>query len=230
MPDPVRTAAQGLRYWEHRQQAAANNLANVATAGFKGEQIFAHLVAGPGPTASGGTDLSEGAREETGRPLDLALEGGGYFVVRTAAGDRYTRNGAFSLDASGVVVDQGGNPVLGTDGQPMLLPPGAIEIRSDGEILVDGARLGRLRVDAAKAGERLAREGGVYFVPPPGDPVSARDGVRVHQGQLEESNVNSISGMVDMITIQRNHAALQRTLTVADGIDGRAANDIARVE
>ncbi|NNM34627.1 MAG: flagellar hook basal-body protein [Gemmatimonadetes bacterium] len=229
MPDPVRTAAQGLRYWEHRQQAVANNLANVSTAGFKREQVFAQLVDGPGPTGGGAADLTEGARQETGRPLDLALEGEGYFVVRTPAGNRYTRNGAFSLDADGVLVDRTGNPVLGSDGQSIVLPPGSIEVRSDGEIMVDGASLGRFRIDAAPPG-RLEREGGVFFVPPPGDPESASDRVRVHQGQLEESNVNSVSAMVDMITIQRNHAALQRTLTVADGIDGRIANDIARVE
>lgn len=230
MPDPVRTAAQGLRYWERRQEAVANNLANVSTAGFKREQVFAELVAGPGPVGGGATDQTEGAREETGRPLDLALEGNGYFVVRTQAGDRYTRNGAFSLNADGVLVNQGGQPVLGSDGQSIVLPPGAIEVRSDGEILVDGSPMGRLRIDASRPRERLDREGGVFFVPPARDPEPASDGVRVHQGQLEESNVNSVSAMVDMIDIQRNHAALQRTLTVADGIDGRIANDIGRVD
>jgi flagellar basal body rod protein FlgG len=230
MPDPVRTAAQGLRFWERRQAAVANNLANVSTSGFKREQVFAQLVAGPGPVGGGATDWTEGARQETGRPLDLALEGNGYFVVRTPAGDRYTRNGSFSLNADGVLVNQTGNAVLGNDGQSIVLPPGAIEVRSDGEILVDGSPLGRLRVDAVQPDARLDREGGVFFVPPAGDPERASDSVRVHQGQLEESNVNSVAAMVDMIDIQRNHAALQRTLTVADGIDGRIANDIARVE
>lgn len=231
MPDPVRTAAQGLRYWERRQQAASNNLANVSTTGFKGETVFARMVPGTGPIATGATNLREGAREETGRPLDLALEGSGYFVVRTPGGERYTRNGSFSLDARGVLVDTGGAPVLGRDGQSILLPPGSIEVQPTGDIQVDGATFASLRIDVPPDGTRLVREGGSYFVPGAEGGARAQPGeVRVHQGQLEESNVNAVQGMVDMLTIQRNHAALQRTLTVADGIEGRIANDISRIE
>ena len=184
MPDPIRTAAQGLRYWERKQQAVANNLANVSTVGFKREQVFAQLVLGPGPTGAGAVDQTEGARQETGRPLDLALEGEGFFVIRTPSGDRYTRNGTFSLDADGVLVDKAGNPVLARDGQAIILPPGAIEIQADGDVLVDGAFLASLRIDAAPPGATLEKEGGVFFVPPPGDPEAASDRVRVHQGQL----------------------------------------------
>ena len=230
MSDPIRTAAQGLRYWELKQAAMSNNLANVATSGFKAETIYARIAEGRGPSPTGDTDMSSGAREETGRPLDVAIEGSAFFVVRTANGDRYTRNGSFSIDANGIVVDKGGNPVLGTDGQSILLTPGAVEILSTGEIEVDGAPLASLRLEAPPAGP-LSREGGVYFVPPAeGARTAASDQVRVHQGQLEESNVDPIVAMVDMLTIQRNHSALQRTITVADGIEGRAANDIARIQ
>ena len=229
MSDPIRSAAQGLRYWELKQAAMSNNLANVATSGFKAETVYAQLAQGPGPTGAGDTDFSEGAREETGRPLDVAIEGAAFFVVRTPNGERYTRDGSFSMNADGVVVDKGGNAVLGRDGQPILLPPGSVEILATGEIQIDGAPLAAFKLESPPSGTRLAREGGVYFLPPVGPRRTATEEVRVHQGQLEESNVDPITGMVDMLTIQRNHSALQRTITVADGIEGRIANDIARI-
>ncbi|MGI9626409.1 MAG: flagellar hook-basal body protein [Longimicrobiales bacterium] len=230
MSDPIRSAAQGLRYWELKQAAMSNNLANVSTSGFKAESVYAHLTGGPGPSGGGATDLTEGAREVTGRPLDVSIEGDAFFVVRTAAGERYTRDGSFSLDANGTLVDKKGNAVLGSDGQSIVLPPGQVDVLTTGEILVDGAALGTFRLEAPAEGTRLAREGGVYFVPAgPGDSAEPTQ-VRVHQGQLEESNVDPILGMVDMLTIQRNYAALQRTISVADGIEGRIVNDISRVE
>lgn len=229
MSGPVQTAAQALRYWEQRQAAMANNLANSATHGFKAETVFAELIDGPGPIGGGSTDYRAGARQETGRPMDVAMEGDGFFLVRTDAGDRYTRNGSFSLDADGVVVDQAGNPVLGDNLQPIMLPPGEITIQADGEVVVDGASMGAFRVETVPADARLPREGGTYFVPPAERSETAEQDFRIHQGQLEDSNVNPVSSMVDMLGIQRNHAALQQTIRVADGIDGRAANDIARV-
>ena len=229
MPGPVRTAAEALRYWEQKQAAMANNLANVSTQGYKAETVFAELMQGKGPVGGGGTDYRAGARQETGRPMDVALEGDAFFLVRTPAGDRYTRNGSFSLDADGIVIDQAGNPVLGDNQQPLMLPPGEITIESNGEIRVDGASFGSLGIESVARGTRMTREGGNYFVPPANRVRPDENTVRVHQGQLEDSNVDPITSMVDMLDIQRNHAAVQRVLQTADGLDGRAVNDIARI-
>ncbi len=229
MPSPIEVAGKALRYWEQRQAAMSNNLANVSTNGFKAETVFAELMEGAAPVGGGGTDYRAGARQQTGRPMDVALEGDGFFVVRTPQGDRYTRNGSFSLDADGVVVDQGGNPVLADNGGPIMLPPGEITIQANGDVLVEGASLGTLAMETIGLNDRLVREGGSYFVPPQQRQSADPDEIKVHQGQLEESNVNTVSSMVEMMGIQRNHAALQQLIRVADGVDGRAANDIARI-
>ncbi len=95
---PLKRAGQAFRYWEQRQAAVAHNLANASSPGFKGERVFAQLLEGGGVQAAGSTDLRPGAMNGTGRPLDLALDGEGFMVVGTPAGERLVRGGSFQLD------------------------------------------------------------------------------------------------------------------------------------
>jgi len=217
---------RALRYWERRQEAAANNLANVSTPGFKAERVFAHLLGGSAPSGKAATDFTAGSVQQTGRPLDFALEGEGFLVVDTPAGERYTRSGSFSLDPSGTLVTASGDTVLG-EGGPIVLPPGKVEVERDGNIKVNGSPVARIRVDLPAGTPR--REGGSLWIPDGDGSTVPREDVRVKQGHLEESNVDPVSALVEMIEIQRAYGAIQRSVQVADGVMHTITTDIGRV-
>lgn len=227
-PGSVGLGAQALRYWEQRQQVVTNNLANASTPGFKAERVFAKLLAGQtAPVATTGTDFSEGAIEATGRPLDVAMGGDGFMLVQTDAGERYVRGGSFRLDRSGMLVTDSGDPVLG-EGGPMVLPPGKVVIATDGTVQVDGTAVGRLRVEKPEG--TPTRQGTNMWVPAgPGQQVP-RDQVNVQQGHIEESNVDPVSALVEMIEIQRAYGAIQRSMQVSDGAMQTITSDIGRVQ
>lgn len=234
-------AKAALRFWERRQEIAAHNLANVSTDGFKGERAFARLVDGGHAEASAATDLRPGALKATGNPLDVALAGDGFLVVRTPQGERLTRAGSLGLDAERRLVDQNGNLMLGATG-PITIPPGVgdVEIDRSGSVRAsvaadrlgryDGERpvLGQLRLEATPPGERLAREGERYFVPGAARPDLSPDERDLRQGFLEESNVSATDALVEMITIQRQFAFAQKAASTLDDARRRAVNDLGK--
>jgi len=223
----VGPAVRALGYWERRQEVAANNLANVSTPGFKGQRVFATLLVDGGPAAQVQDDLAAGGVTQTGRPLDVALETEGFLVVETPQGERYQRGGSFHLDETGAVVNEHGHPLLGTDGA-IVVPPGEIVIRRDGTIEVGGERVARLRVDSPSQAPR--RDGENLWLPVgPGQRLD-ESAVRVRQGHLEESNVEPVTAMVDMIGIQRAYQALQRTIQTQDGVLHTITSEIGRVD
>lgn len=222
----IRGGGAALRYWELRQQVAANNLANATTPGFKAEKVFSQLVDGRVLTASAALDLTAGPVTPTERPLDIALEGSGFTVVRTAQGERLSRGGSLRLDAERRLTDASGNPVLLDNGAPAL-PQGEIRIDADGTVSVEGQRIGRLRLERAGDGAMLFHEAGGLLRSDRGT-IPVED-VVVRQGHLEESNVNVLDSMVEMIEIQRSFASVQRTLTILDGATDTAVNRLGRL-
>lgn len=227
-PDGLSNVVRALRYWERRQEAVTHNLANVSTPGFKGERVFARLLGDAQVEAEGQTDHRPGALSGTGRPLDLALEGDGFLVVETPRGERYVRGGSMQIDADGALVDQGGNPVLGESGA-IILPPGEVTIGPRGEISVDTELVARLRIEGRRPGVPMEREAGRYFIPAAERSPVEEGQVRVHQGQLEDSNVDPVGSLVEMIEIQRAYSAIQRSAQVLDSVMGTIANDLGRV-
>jgi flagellar basal body rod protein FlgG len=227
------SAAAALRYWERRQEVTSNNLANVDTTGFKGERVFARLTEGALPEADTGTDTRGGTLRETGSPLDLALTGDGYLVVDTPAGERLTRGGSYHLEEDGRVADAAGNALLGESG-PIVVPPGtaAVEVTGGGVVRAGGREVGRLRMEGVPPGTRLQHAGAGLFVPDasarPLDESARRDGRLVRQGYLEESNVSALDAMVDMISVQRAYAAVQKAVTTLDAVRGTAANELGK--
>ena len=227
------SAAAALRYWERRQEVTSNNLANVDTTGFKAERVFARLTEGALPEADTGTDTRGGTLRETGAPLDIALAGDGYLVVDTPAGERLTRGGSFRLEEGGRVVDAAGNPLLGETG-PVVVPPNsaAVEVTGAGVVRAGGREVARLRMEGTPPGARLQHAGGGLFVPDAGarplDDDARRTGRLVRQGYLEDSNVSSLDAMVDMISVQRAYAAVQKAVTTLDSVRGTAANELGR--
>ncbi|HUE96630.1 MAG TPA: flagellar hook basal-body protein [Longimicrobiaceae bacterium] len=216
-------AAHALHYWERRQEIAANNLANADTTGFKAERVFARIMGDQIPVADTVTDLTPGALTATGDPLDLAIGDEGFFVVQTAEGERLSRGGSFGIDPEGRIIDSRGNPLLGEEGE-IVLPPGSVDIDRAGVLRVEGQEVARLRVETVPPGTQLTHVEGTLFLPDPARAEQPADERNIRQGHLEASNVNTIGSLVDLISIQRNYAAVQKAVVTIDEIRGRISD------
>jgi flagellar basal-body rod protein FlgF len=203
-------AASGMLAEQVRQGQLSNDLANASTPGYKadqspqhsfGEMLLANTAGAPavgsvnmgvalGPTF---TDLRGAATQETGEPLDFALQGSGFFAVQTAQGVRYTRDGQFTASAQGVLTDASGNPVLG---------PGGAQIKVGANGKVPASALGTFEVPAAvKQGENLYS-----------GTSTGKSSATVRQGALEGSGVDAAKVMVDMITSLRSFQSGQQAI------------------
>ena len=233
--DGIASAASALRYWERRQEVVANNLANASTDGFRAERVFAQLLDGDLPVAQAMTDRRGGMLRPTGNAFDAGLGGDGFFVVSTPQGERWTRHGAWRLDTEGYLADTDGNRVLGERGAIRLTrdPEGRpldvtdLAIDTAGVVRVTGVKIDQLRVERGGTGS-LQHEGGGRYLPDASRASVDGPAREVRQGTLEESNVNSVSTLIDMIEINRNYAFAQKVLSTLDGIRATIANDIAK--
>lgn len=206
---------------ERQMAVLAGNIANMNTHGFKAEgMLFEEVLerAGrPGRVAfvkEAGLvrDLNPGVLEATGNPFDLAINGEGYFAVETAAGQRYTRNGHFMVNADGAVVTSGGHRLLDDGGAPILLPADstAIDIARDGTISTKDGILGRIGLFGFANEASLSREGeSLFATDQAAEPVAVPD---IAQGRLERSNVQPIVEMTRMMETVRAFQNTQRLL------------------
>jgi flagellar basal-body rod protein FlgF len=196
----------------------ANNVANASTTGFKREGIeFNTLLSNLGkgkPTAfvmdrSTYRDATAGTIASTGNPLDLAVQGAGYFQVQTSKGTQYTRDGAFRLDSQGQIVTMTGQPVLSDAGQPITLPEESTDITISGDGFITAqvgtgstrAQLGKIGVVKFDNDQKMTSIGGNMLTT--GQTPTPVTGNAIVQGAIEESNVKPISEMTDLIRIQR---------------------------
>jgi flagellar basal-body rod protein FlgF len=223
------SAAHALRYWERKQEVVANTLANVSTDGFKQQRVFARLLDGINPVAQASSDLSTGTLKQTGNAMDVAISGDGFFVVSTPNGERYTRGGTFRVDDKHRLVDIEGRPLLGVKkNEPLVLTDGPVEINKAGEVKQNGQIVDTLRMEGAPKGE-LQREGEALWVPPTTDKrVLKADERHVEQGHLEESNVNSMSALIDMVVVQRAYASVQKAIMEMDRSNETAVTQLAK--
>ncbi len=206
-------ACAGLRAQSQALEVSAHNLANLNTTGFRGQQTtFQTLLALARPTVPNvlnratnnfgvleGThlDVTPGNLLATGNPLDVGIEGNGYFAIQTPHGTRYTRNGSFRVARTGELVTAGGDPVLGENG-PIRVPAGAVSISSDGTLSVGGAIAGKIRLVEFAPGTKLDSEGEALLNAPSGAAFPARQ-TSVRPGMLESSNVNPITAVMSLI-------------------------------
>lgn len=233
----IYTATSALRAATMHQTRLAHNITNLQTTGFKQilttHQAYENQRMGQysGDTAAlvraldGGLeqgllipeeiiDFSQGALQVTDRPLDLALEGDGFFRVQTAEGERYTRDGSFHRDGLGRLVNRDGHFVLSEAGQPIALAPGPMSVSPDGVVQAGGEMAGQLGLFTFADNEALIRENGNLFrSETPGTPSV---GLRVQQGYLEGSNVDENTQMLEMMRIMRLYEASQRSLQTQD--------------
>lgn len=174
-----------------------------------------------GVVTGGATDFSAGSIRETGRPLDVALEGDGFLTVQTARGQRFMRAGNLTLDASGQLVTQGGDLVVGQSG-PITVPPGEVSIGADGTISVKGQQIDTLKIVRFNNPQAaLVKEGDSLFIATGQEKPVETPNTRIHQGALEMSNVNTVSEMVAMMQNGREFESLQKSVTMMMSDIGR---------
>lgn len=229
------------RVLQQRMDTTANNLANMTTAGFKVEHLVTReLVEKPAAADDIPHDIafadawmlqrdfSTGALERTGNPLDFALEGEGFFVVQTPAGEAFTRDGRFGLNAEGQVVTRTGEPVLG-EGGPITLDPagGPISVSSEGSISQDGAVLGTLRVANFATPAALEKIGSNLWRATDEAPQAAE--TKIAAGFIEGSNVNAVEELTAMIQISRAYTSVAKMIVQADELRGTSIEKLARV-
>lgn len=233
MSSGIYVATAGAVAQSSALDATANNIANASTAGFHGDRVTFReaLTQARSPdvaSVGAGTarvDSQAGALMPTENPLDLALEGDGYFAVQTANGPRYTRAGNFQLDAARNVVTADGFQVRGQGGAPINAPPdaGELSVGSDGTISAGGQELGKLELVRFAPGQ-MKREGGSLFSAT-GRPA-AGDLPTVRAGMLEASNVNVVRGVVDLVKVSRTYESLMRVIQGYHDIESRAAREL----
>jgi flagellar basal-body rod protein FlgF len=214
----------------------ANNIANIDTTGFKADNAAFSQYLMPGARdgqfsgkdqrvsfvedRASWIDFSPGALEHTGNPLDVAIDGKGYFAVQTARGQRYTRNGSFAISSTGQLVTSEGDQVLGTGGPiTFQVTDHDVTISANGIVTVrDGAGTtsaprGQLQIVGFDQPQRLQKDGASTFMAPAGvNAGPAPQGTRVAQGSLEKSNVRPIVEMARMIEITRNYSDIAAIL------------------
>ena len=237
-------ACAGLAAQTQALELVANNLANLGTAGYRGQQAtFRSLLAGNGAVAGnplnaavndfgvlGGSrvDRASGSLTATGNPLDMAVAGAGFFAVQSANGIVYTRNGGFHATPTGRLVTSQGDAVLGEQGA-ITLPNGAVAVSADGTVSVDGAVVAKLRLAEFAPNTTLQALGNASYQVPEGSELPAASS-SVRQGMLEASNVSPVEGVVELIAIQRNAEMMQRALTVFDSqFNQTAVQDLPKV-
>lgn len=205
----------------------AGNMANTATTGYRGGAIlFSEFVRDTGPgqksvsMAAARAEViadRQGALKQTGRPLDVGIEGPGFFQVETPAGARLTRAGQFTTTAEGILVNPAGHALLDDGGAPIFIPPGlrALAIAADGTISGDGAPLARIGLWMPDSESRLERSGDAGFRAD-GPVAPAPEDTRLRQGALEQSNVDPVAEMARMIVVQRAYELGQEFLDRED--------------
>jgi flagellar basal-body rod protein FlgF len=236
---------------ERQLDVVANNVANVNTAGFKADSSLfeEYLMSGAHEdnfvasdrklsyVQDRGTyhDFTQGATEATRNPLDVAIDGGGFLVVQTPGGERYTRDGGLQLNGQGQLVTASGNQVLGGSG-PIVFQPGDhdINVTPDGTITVvegnnriDSVR-GKLRLVSFADAQKLLKEGSNLY--------SAGEGAaqpdtksQVKQGFIEKSNVNAVGEMSRMVEVMRAYTQMSTLLQQESDLHKNAIEKLSEV-
>lgn len=247
----LNTAATGMQAQQTQMEVISNNIANVNTTGFKKsraefEDLLYQTIKEPGAQQTANTQhptgvqtglgvrtaatqkiFEEGSAKITRNPLDLAVEGSGFFPIQMAGGQvGYTRDGSFHKDAGGKIVDKNGNALI----PEIVIPPNAngVSITDDGQVMVttqlggQPQQVGQIQLVNFVNPAGLKSIGRNLFVPSSssGAPLQGNPGENnlgtVAQGQLESSNVNIVDEMTGMIMTQRSYESNSKVIQAAD--------------
>jgi len=205
-------------------EVVANNLANSSTVGYKSDRaIFSEFIVSGGrdsPSVSMGGlgghafDLTQSSLAFTGSNFDLALQGEGYFLVRTETGDRLTRAAHLQISSENELIDSNGNPILEAGGNPISVPTTIenLSVGNDGSISADGELIGQVGI--VLPNDQILRDSNTYFSAPDG--FTPTQDTTVVQGALEQSNVSPVLEVSRMIEVQRAYEAGQAMLERED--------------
>lgn len=229
MDSLIYTVMSGADRALHAQQVHANNLANVQTGGFRADLEVAASQSVPGygydarhmaSLQANAVSAKAGTTQTTGRELDAAIQGDGYFAVEANGSEAYTRAGSFVVDSQGALTVNG-MPVLG-DGGPIVLPPyEAIKIGADGTLSIraEGATdmqpVDKLKLVKPAAADVVKNPAGL-IVARNGSPLPPDDSVSVQSGHLEGSNVSAVEEMVATMALNRDFEVQMRFFKAAD--------------
>jgi flagellar basal-body rod protein FlgF len=236
---------------ERQIDVIANNVANANTSGYKADHTLfeEYLTSGAHEDNFVGRDrrvsyvqdrgtyhdTRQGAFEQTKNPLDVAIEGGGFLTVQTAAGERYTRDGGLQINGTGQLVTVSGDPVLGTSG-PIVFQPSDhdINVSPDGTVTVleangraDSIR-GKLRLVSFTDAQKMLKEGSNLYSAGEAAPVPDTKST-VLQGFIEKSNVNSVAEMSTMIEVTRAYQQIANMLQAESDLHKSAIEKLADV-
>src|SRR6266403_4437009 len=237
---------------ERQMDVVANNIANINTTGFKADRSLfqEYLRSGAHEDNFVGQDrrvsyvteglsyhdFTPGPSEQTKNPLDVAIEGSGFLVVQTAAGERYTRDGNLQINNQGQLVTAAGNPVLGDSGPIVFQPTDKqVSIASDGNVTVlegtnplDSVR-GKLRVVGFAQAQNLQKEGSNLYSAGQGNAAQPDTASKLRQGFVEKSNVNSVLEMSRMIEVTRTYTQIANMLQQQSDLQKTAIDKLADV-
>lgn len=241
----IYVAMTGAKHVMTRQENVAHNLANVDTPGFRAQMsaFRSAPVVGEGLAtrafavdSTTGSDFTPGPIRQTGRSLDIAVQGNGWIAVQGANGNEaYTRDGSLQMDAEGVLLTRSGQKVL-SDSGPITIPPDqTITVADDGTVSAtpsgQGANtanvVGRIKL-VNPAEQQLSRGDDGLFRTSDGSTASIDEGVRIASGALEGSNVSSVDAMVDMISLARQFEMQMKMLQTAEA-NAREATQLLSV-
>lgn len=250
------TAYTGMINEQKRLDVISNNLANSATVGYKTERVASqafddvltvkirdnsvgYMNQNIGSMSLGAkvgevyTAYDQGSFVETGNTFDLAIEGEGFFTMRcpTRSGDnvtRYTRNGCFKMTQDGYVVDVNGNHLQGTSGDIKVPVDASISIDKTGGVYADGEYVDTVLLTDFEDYNYIEKYGENLYQTVDGATVKTATGM-INQGYTEQSNVNVVSEMVDMITVTRAYEAGQKVMQTVDSMLESSCNSIGRV-
>jgi len=223
-----------------KEEAIANNLANAGTTGFKKDIVFSKELSRAEKRLKPKqvdwqtnldsrvkVDHAPGIFDRTDNPLDIAIEGDGFFQLQGEDGSRVlTRSGSFVVDSEGYLAFPGGYRVVG-DGGPLQVGSGQLSIAQTGEIESGGAQVGRIVPQTLNDLDKLQRLGGSLFAVPEGEETVTSLSFTLRQGYLETSNVDVVNEMVDMIVEYRNYEANARSLQTQDESLDQLMNRVA---
>ena len=246
-------SAAGMQVNQHRQTVLANNMANIDTTAFKQDlamvslrpvesqedvagQPFMHSVldgmSGGLEVKASQHDFSQGAIEGTGRPLDMAIAGAGFFTVSDGSATRYTRDGSLSLNRGGeLVLSAGGGRwrVLDEGGARILVEPGRgqLSVSQSGVVRQGKEEIARIGLVKSKDATALRKVGGNLFELTGGEMVRA--GGRIEKESLERSNFDAMRGLAQMIEASRAYELNANMVRMQDDLTGQAISRVGRV-